>query len=111
MRNKIPKKYLSLGSDESGIKWYFDNEEYHFTIRLAWNPILLLEYCYRMNWGEDFFEAYEKIKKWENHKDEQILKESVIKIKEFIKIIEEIHKAGKSSLVLYTNQNKWIKNF
>ena len=60
---KNNKLYPTVGSDMHGIKFFFDAEftepcKKHFTIRFAGNPLLVLEYLFKLRGGNDFQAAY-----------------------------------------------------
>jgi len=48
MTNKIYSKQTLKG----GLHWFFDTEDSHITMRLAWNPSLLLEQYRTIYWTE-----------------------------------------------------------
>ena len=53
------KIYPKVAMD-TAIKFLFDDEGRHYTIRLAWQPLLLTEQFYKNLGGEAFLENYYK---------------------------------------------------
>lgn len=78
-----------------------------YIIRLAGNPILLLEYAYKVYWWEDFMKVYKSLK--DKAIDDitisnlKALGEAKAYCENFVKIIQAMEQAKKSMFVIYKN--------
>lgn len=97
------KVYPKTSSDARGIKFFFDFEDKHFTIRFSGNPILTLEYLFIKRWWRDFNKVYSDAKLWIQNESTKLLEEcgkSVIEMQEVF-FLMDMHK--KSPFVVYVN--------
>ena len=71
--NKLYSKQTMKG----WLHWYFDIGDTHVTMRLAWNPSLLLEQFrnkYKEDWDKKYIELLEMLKTvWDNWKSPFVL--------------------------------------
>lgn len=110
MWNMDTKLYLKTTKDKWGIKFYFDYQDKHYTIRLAWNPILLLEARFIQLWWKDFNWAYESAKHKTNHAEIQILTQAVNHINDFLSTMEHVNRMWKSPFVVYIKERNEFKS-
>lgn len=95
--------YTQTSRDENGPVFFFEDNGSKYRLRLAGNPILLIEWYYNMLWGEDFMLTYKSVKDWTkvNPEHKHILKEATEKVAEFFRATLEIQNKKKSLLVIY----------
>lgn len=97
--------YTETSWDKWGAVFTFKDNENEYAIRLAGNPILLLEHYYNLKWGTDFMKTYNAIKNWETtkvtKKNLKALTESKIFCAQFIDTIKLISQSNKSTFVIY----------
>lgn len=84
-----------------------EEQSVEYIIRLAGNPILLLEYAYKVYWWEDFIKVYKQIKDKDatniNMNNLKALAEAKQYCENFVKIIQQMEIAKKSMFVIYKN--------
>ena len=114
MQKMDMKLYPKTSRDDGGIKFYFDHQELHFTIRPAWKPMLILEAKFKELGGKNFKEAYETTKDWKwwqkHHPEASILKEAVDKVNEFLTTLDTVSQMGKSPFVVYIKSRNEFKS-
>lgn len=100
------KIYPKLIPDESGIKFLFNHENTHYTMRFSWKPLFIIEQYYYKLWGtcKDFISLYDKIRDWDisvDPEEEYIVQQAVAKSREFFNILLDISNRGKSPFIIY----------
>lgn len=61
----MTNKLYSKQTMKWGLHWFFDTWDQHITMRLAWNPSLLLEEfraTYKDDWDQKYIELLEMLK-------------------------------------------------
>ncbi len=98
--------YSQTSWDQWGPVFFFGDGDNSYRLRLAWNPILLLESYYNRNGGTGFMGVYKSISEW--HDLSIISKENIKAItkakkqcKEFFDAVLELQQMKKSLLVIY----------
>lgn len=106
------KFYPEFIKEWDGIRFHFNSEKKHYTLRFAGRPLLLLEYYYKKRGGKDFEATYLLAKSGKIHTPEvKLLIESANAVSELFEIITDIQENGKSTFVLYVNDvKKWNKS-
>lgn len=104
------KLYPKTTKDESGIKFFFDNGWFHYTIRFAGNPIMLLEFLYKKEYWEDFYKAYDDAKTWIRNEWTRNLQQCIKKVNEYLELLEYIASNWKSPYVVYVKEFNDFKN-
>lgn len=97
--------YTETSRDKWGAVFTFKDWESSYAIRLAGNPILMLEFYYNLAWGTDFMKKYILIK---NGKRNEIDNSDVLRMNEaknfcekFIDVVKAISNSNKSTFVIY----------
>lgn len=101
--SKSLKLYPKMGKDDWWIKFYFDHQDKHYTIRFAWNPIMLLEFMYNKLWWENFTTVYRSAKAGIpiSKKDAKLLSDCSKSVNEFLELFQYIDENKKSAFVVY----------
>lgn len=97
------KIYPKLSTDDNGIKYFFDHNNTHYTIRFAGKPMIILEYLYIQKWWEDFVNEYENAKNgilWEHT---TLLRQCIKETQNFIDMLQLINNNKLSPFVIYIN--------
>lgn len=98
--------------DEWWIKFHFNDNGKHYTIRFWWKPILLLEALYNKRWWKDFYHVYNmcKTQEWKNKLETtdkntyDLLVKCVHEVHELLWLFIDIDKnLSKCWLVVYSN--------
>lgn len=100
---QVKKLYPKFSSDAWGMKFFFDDNDTHYTIRFAGNPIILLESLYTMKGGRNFMLEYSRAKDGQPLDNEPLMRSCVEKIDEFMQIIEHTYQSNLSPFVVYVN--------
>ena len=91
------------------IKFVFDHNNIHYTIRLAWRPLYLLEQLYIELWWDDFQLVYDALKNNQSsvsNKNKEIMKKAIDMTNMFLKCLYNTE----SPLVIYASDyNKELK--
>ena len=99
------KIHPRVAQDQSGLKFLFNHDDSHFTMRFSGRPMFLLEeWYYHLGWQHpNFIELYEDIRasKEVNDEDIAIMKEVIKKSTEFFTILERISKRNVSPFTIY----------
>lgn len=98
------KLYPKASKDESGIKFFFDHGWFHYTLRFAWNPIMLLEFLYKKKWLDDFYKVYDELKQGKVSDHGLILKQCAKEVQEHLELLEYISDNKKSPYVIYVKE-------
>jgi hypothetical protein len=97
--------YTETSRDKWGAVFTFKDWNVDYAIRLAGNPILLLEHYYNMKWWIDFMKNYNLIKNWKSTDvsklNMKILTESKKFCEDFIETVKLISQSNKSTFVIY----------
>ncbi len=95
----MPEKiYLKTSYDTWGIKFYFDDQDMHYTLRFAGNPILILEEMYNyLGWPGTFGKG---------DYDKDLAKEAIEYTETFLTLMRDISARWMSPLVVYKNKRK-----
>jgi len=95
--------YTQTSRDENGPVFFFEDNGSKYRLRLAGNPILLLEWYYNLLGWEDFMITYKSIKEGKpvDKKNVDILKKATEQVAFFTKAVLEIQNKKKSLLVIY----------
>lgn len=96
--------YVRTSWDQWGPIFFFSDWESAYHLRLAGNPILLLEAYYNKLWWENFMKIYKAVLNSEKDIDKNSLKllsKAKLKAKEFFECILELQRMDKSLLVIY----------
>ena len=104
------KLYPKTTKDNWWIKFYFDYLDKHYTIRFAWNPILLLEAKFKELWWKDFNWAYASAKEKSNHAEKNILLKAGSLVTDFLSTLEQIDKMWRSPFVVYIKNRNEFKS-
>ena len=103
MRKKI---YPKVDKDTS-IKFRFNNNDKHYTIRFAGNPLFIIEYLYNDLWGTDFMKVYKMVElnDLDSLSQENInaLAQAITLARKFLHTLETIGEDGRSPLVIYVD--------
>jgi len=106
MRKKI---YPKMAKDQWGMKFFFNDNDRHYTLRFAGRPLLILEKTFYVLWGKDFGKVYNQ-RNFTNMEDVTVLKEAITVVEQMLTIIESVHKDWMSAFVLYAddfNKELW----
>ncbi len=103
------KLYPKTSKDAGWIKFYFDYQDKHYTIRPAWKPILMLEAKFGLLWGKDFKGAYEAATNKTNHAESNILIRAALFTTELLETFEAVSKMGRSPFVIYIKSRNEFK--
>lgn len=98
-------------TETSWDKWWavftFKDADNTYAIRLAGNPILILEHYYTMRWGTEFMKVYNFAKLWQKKnvsvENRTLLLEAKNFCEQFIDVIKSIENSNKSTFVIYKN--------
>lgn len=95
--------YTQTSRDENWPVFFFEDNGSKYRLRLAGNPILLLEGYYNLFGWENFMLTYKAIKEWTtiDAKSKDILKKATEQVVLFTKAVLEIQNKKKSLLVIY----------
>lgn len=99
-KNKI---YPKTSSDSRWIKFFFDYQDKHYTIRFSGNPILTLEYLYMKRGWKDFNKTYNESKLNVINPNTELLRQcgtDIIEMQEAFFLMDE---DNKSPFVVYVN--------
>jgi len=103
MRKKI---YPKVDKD-TAIKFWFNDNERHYTIRFAWNPLFIIEFLYNDLGWKDFMATYRKVEHNDlenlDKTDMDILAQAISLSRKFLSTLEAIGEANKSPLVVYAD--------
>jgi len=96
-------------TETSRDKWWpvftFKDWDVEYVLRLAGNPILLLEKNYELLWWTEFMKNYNLIKNWQQDKVSKESLKLIAKAKsfceDFFDTIRLINKSNKSTFVIY----------
>ena len=58
---KSIKIYPSVTNDKDGLKFFFDSNGNHFTIRFSGKPLIILEKMYEARGGLNFKATYDEV--------------------------------------------------
>lgn len=110
MGKEPARKYFRCSVDDSGPKFFCNHEGFHYTLRLAGKPMLILEHFYVEAGGqrEDFQTVYELAKE---HKPltgypgalDQ-LKQAIVDSNKTVSALKDIALTGKSPFVMYISE-------
>lgn len=99
------KIHPNLVTDESGLKFLFNFDGSHFTMRFSGKPLYIIEEWYRMLGGKvtNFPALYERIKSWEevDSLDLWLVKQAVDKSTEFLTVLQRIGSKNISPFTIY----------
>ena len=87
------------------MKFFFNDNDRHYTLRFAGKPLFLLEKAFYVLWGKDFNKVYTQ-RDFTNEADLEALKKAIAKVEDTLTIIEEIYKEGMSAFVIYADDFK-----
>ena len=95
------------------MKFFFNDNNRHYTLRFSWKPLLILEKAFYFLWWKDFNKVYNE-KDFSNKEDVATLKEAIATTTETLEIIEQIFKDWLSPFVIYaddfkSNMMEWKK--
>ena len=99
------KIHPNLVADESGLKFLFNFDWSHFTMRFSGKPLYIIEEWYRLLGGRvtNFPALYDRIKSWEDveQKDIMLVKQAVDKSTEFLTVLQRIGAKNISPFTIY----------
>lgn len=99
------KIHPNLVTDESGLKFLFNFDGSHFTMRFSWKPLYIIEEWYRMLGGRvtNFPALYDRIRTWEDvaPSDLMLVKQAVDKSTEFLTVLQRIGNKNISPFTIY----------
>lgn len=101
MSRKIKTKVMV----DDTIKFVFNHNNTHYTIRFAWKPLYILEQLYINMWWEDFQLVYDMLKEQPHNvsdKDKDIMKKAIDMTNTFLNCLYNIE----SPLVVYASDYK-----
>ena len=107
MSNKLYPKFAF----DKWLKWYYDSWDKHYTLRLAWNPMILLQGVYEKLWWTDFIRIYNIIKesKWwlpipeaDTH-SVGIMRTAIKQTNEMLDVFQYVGNSWISLFVIYEN--------
>jgi len=106
------KLYPKMGKDEGWLKFFFNHQDKHFTMRFAWNPIMLLEFMYKKMWGLNFTSVYRDAKAWKpiNKLEAKLLSDSSKNVNELLELFQLIDDNNKSPFVVYVSDFNTFKS-
>ena len=97
--------YTQTSRDQWGPIFFFWDEGKTYRLRLAGNPILLLEAYYNKFWWTEFIKTYKLVSEWNsleaNPDNLKALSKAKKSTKDFMDSIIELQKIKKSLLVIY----------
>lgn len=97
--------YTKTSRDNWGPLFMFWDVDNNYIIRLAWNPILLLEYYYKLKWWTNFMSTYNDVKETNGKNSDKenlkILIKAKIFCEEFIQVTWLLETWNKSMFVIY----------
>ena len=97
--------YTETSRDKWEAVFTFKDWDNSYAIRLAGNPILVLEFYYNLAWGTDFMKKYMLIKNWKKNEidNADILRMNEAKnfCEKFIDVVKAISNWNKSTFVIY----------
>jgi len=99
MRKKI---YPKMTKDQWGMKFFFNDNGRHYTLRFAGRPLLILEKAFYVLWWKDFDKVYNQ-RDFSNEEDLEILKETIATVEEMLTIVETVYKDWMSAFVVYAD--------
>jgi len=110
MRKKI---YPKMTKDRWWIKFFFNDNERHYTLRFAGKPLFYLEKAFYRAWWKDFNKIY-NLRNTEDENDVAALALAVSMTEEALAIIEDIYKDWMSAFVIYADDfsnelSQWLK--
>lgn len=103
------KLYPKTSQDAGGIKFYFDHQDKHYTIRPAWRPILLLEAKFKSLGWKDFAWAYESAQQKQPHAETALLSKAAEHVKDILNTMALVWEMGKSPFVVYIKERNEFK--
>lgn len=99
------KLHPRVVQDDSGLKFLFNHDNSHFTMRFSGRPMFLLEeWYYHLGWqNPNFIDLYNDVKsgKTVSQEDIAIMKLVIEKSTEFFTILERISKRNVSPFTIY----------
>lgn len=99
------KIHPNLVTDDSGIKFLFNFDGSHFTMRFSGKPLYIIEEWYRMLWWRvsNFPALYERIKLGQevDPLDLVLVKQAVDKSTEFLTVLQRIGNKNLSPFTIY----------
>ena len=102
MKKKIyPKVWY-----DTSIKFIFDDDWRHYTIRFAWQPSILTEQFYKSLWWDTFLESYNKFindPKSLDKTETKKIKESIELTKQVTNILVAIGDRWRSPFAIYAD--------
>lgn len=92
-------------SVDTAIKFVFDDEWRHYTIRLAWQPLFLTEQLYKDFWWTTFLESYSKYldSSLDDEKEIEMIKQAIKLTKTFTDAMARIWDRWRSPIVIYAD--------
>lgn len=99
-KNKI---YPKIWNDTSWLKFFFDYQWTHFTMRFSGNPLIILEEIYTSLGWTDFVNVYECAKQWKVTAHQATLKDAIKHTQFYLEILQSIWARWKSPFVVYPN--------
>ena len=84
------------------MKFFFNDNDRHYTLRFSGNPLFILEKAFYKLWWKDFNKVY-KDRNFTDIENTNILKEAIATTEETLSIIESVFKDWMSPFVVYAD--------